>query len=57
MLKVSKGKKKYFKNNESYFKYLHKHKDLIDVIKVIPIMRKNSKSHVCLFYQKKELAL
>lgn len=50
-------KKRYFKDNKSYFKYLHKYKENINVIKVKPIMKKHSKSQICLFYERKELAL
>ena len=50
-------KKKYFKNNESYFKYIHKNKDLIDIINVKPIMKKFTKSQICLFYERRKSAV
>lgn len=50
-------KKKYFKNNESYFKYLCKYKNSIDVVKVNLIMKYDNKSAICLCYKKRKLVL
>lgn len=48
-------KKKYFKSNQSYFNYINKHKEDINVIKVNPVTKKGVKSKVTLSYSKKVL--
>lgn len=50
-----KVKKKYFKDNQSYFNYINKHKEDINVIKVNPVTKKDVQSKVILSYSKKEL--
>lgn len=50
-------KKRYFKDNKSYFNYLHKYKENINVIRVKPMMKKNSQSQVCLYYERREPAV
>lgn len=43
-------KKKYFKDNQSYFKYINSHKEKINIIKVEPVFRKMIQSQVILTY-------
>lgn len=45
--------KRNFKDNESYFKFINKYKDKINILKVIPIAKENN-SKISVFYKNKE---